>query len=415
MKYIVDTNILLEHPEILKIPDFEIILTYSVILELDSKKSTPGSVGYNSRLASNILDEARTRGDLTAGVAMECGSWIAVVMDAPGIYADDSIVELAASLVADGHRCTVLSNDINVRIKSAINGVTASGWGREMAGKAEYTKIPEVYVSDAVVSVMFGKGRIDASELPDVPAYSYALLRSDVRVNSTAIVFNNGTEIEVVGNKPRALFGLKPKNIDQTCAIDALLRDKIPLVTLTGPAGSGKSLLAVAAALDALLERRTVDRIMIIRPTIPVGKDIGFLPGSLSEKLAAWAGPIYDNLRILMKGNEKNLDMYFENGTIEVVPTTFLRGRSLNRVFVILDEGQGLTAHEMKTVATRIGEDSRLVITGDLEQIDNPRVSIGDNGLALITEAFRGTEWAVCLDLLRGERSGFASAAAEKL
>ena len=144
-----------------------------------------------------------------------------------------------------------------------------------------------------------------------------------------------------------------------------------------------------------------------------MGKDVGFLPGELSQKMAAWAGPLYDNLDVMMKGKGKNIEMYIESGAIEIVPPTFMRGRSLNKTFVILDEGQSLTRHEMKTIATRIGEGSKLVVTGDLEQIDNPRVSSTDNGLAVLVETFRGTQWASCLSLVKGERSDFAAAAAE--
>jgi hypothetical protein len=161
---------------------------------------------------------------------------------------------------------------------------------------------------------------------------------------------------------------------------------------------------------------KEVQCIMIDNPEhLYITDDFIVTHNTLSEKMAAWAGPLYDNLQAIMKGKGKNLDMYIESGAIEIVPPTFMRGRSLNKTFMILDEGQSLTRHEMKTIATRVGEDSRLIVTGDLEQIDNPRVSSVDNGLAILVDTFRGTQWAVCLNLIKGERSGFASAAADLL
>jgi PhoH-like ATPase len=295
-----------------------------------------------------------------------------------------------------------------------VNGVPAEGWGHTKLDEVKYSKIPEVMVPDQVIIDLYQEKAIDAAEAPEIILNSYAVLKSDCR-ESHAVVFNNGLELELINHKPQTLFKLSPKNLDQTCAMHALSKVDIPMVALVGPAGSGKTLLAIAAGLDALLEKKSVEKLIIVRSPVPVGKDIGFLPGSLDEKLRPWAGAFWDNLDVLLKGKGKNLEMFIESGQIEICPMTFMRGRSLNKTFVVLDEGQNLGSHEMKTLATRIGEGSRLVITGDLEQIDNPRGSSADNGLANITAAFKGTKWAVCLDLVKGERSGFASAAADLL
>jgi PhoH-like ATPase len=331
-----------------------------------------------------------------------------------GMPTDDCLVAVGGQLLESDVQFVLLSNDVNVRIKAALSGINASGWGSGLAHKVEYQELREILVGDDIINLFYSSLRLEPQEGWDLEKNSYVMLRSEIRENATAIGFFNGTALELITGK-QGLFGLRHKNVDQMCAMDALQREKIPLVTLVGKAGSGKTLLAIAAALDALLEKRTVDKIILVRPPVPVGKDVGFLPGSIQEKMAAWAGPLYDNLDVLMKGKGKNLDVYMENGTIEVVPPTFMRGRSLNKTFVILDEGQSLTRHEMKTIATRIGDGSRLVVTGDLEQIDNPRVSSIDNGLAILVETFRGSEWAACLNLVRGERSGFASAAADLL
>jgi PhoH-like ATPase len=415
LKYLVDTNVLLSYPEFITQPDIEIVLTYSVICELDNKKYEPGTIGLASRQVSKWLDRARVEGDLASGVKTEYGNTVYVIMDQElGMPTDDCLVAVGGQLLESDVQFVLLSNDVNVRIKAALSGINASGWGSGLAHKVEYQELREILVGDDIINLFYSSLRLEPQEGWDLEKNSYVMLRSEIRENATAIGFFNGTALELITGK-QGLFGLRHKNVDQMCAMDALQREKIPLVTLVGKAGSGKTLLAIAAALDALLEKRTVDKIILVRPPVPVGKDVGFLPGSIQEKMAAWAGPLYDNLDVLMKGKGKNLDVYMENGTIEVVPPTFMRGRSLNKTFVILDEGQSLTRHEMKTIATRIGDGSRLVVTGDLEQIDNPRVSSIDNGLAILVETFRGSEWAACLNLVRGERSGFASAAADLL
>jgi PhoH-like ATPase len=413
LKYLVDTNILLSYPEFVTQPSIEVILTYSVICELDKKKYEPGTIGLASRQVSKWLDRARTEGDLAAGVDTEYGNKAYVIMDQElGLPTDDALVAIGSQLCEAGADFVLLSNDINVRIKAALSGVKTAGWGSGLASKVEYQAIREIMVSDDIINLFYANGRLDPLEGWDIVKNSYVMLRSEIRTTTTAIGFFNGQDMQVITGK-NGMFGIKHKNVDQMCAIDALGRENVPLVTLVGKAGSGKTLLAIAAALDAMLEKRSVEKIMLVRPPIPMGKDIGYLPGSEAEKMAAWAGPLYDNLDVMMKGKGKNLEMYIESGAIEVVPPTFMRGRSLNKTFVILDEGQSLTRHEMKTIATRIGEGSRLVVTGDLEQIDNPRVSATDNGLAVLVETFRGTQWGICLNLVKGERSDFAAAAAE--
>lgn len=413
MKYLVDTNVLLSYPEFVTQPSIEVILTYSVICELDKKKYEPGTIGLASRQVSKWLDRARTEGDLAAGVRTEYNNKVYVIMDQElGLPTDDALVAIGTQLVDAGADFVLLSNDINVRVKAALSGVNTAGWGAGLAHKVEYAAIREITVSDDIINLFYANSRLDPLKDWDISKNSYVMLRSEIRQTATAIGFFNGQELQLVTGK-QGVFGIKHKNVDQMCAIDALVREDIPLVTLVGKAGSGKTILAVAAALHALLEERSVEKIMIIRPPVPVGKDIGFVPGSAAEKMQVWAGPLYDNLDVLMKGKGKNLDMYFESGAIEILPPTFMRGRSLNKTFIILDEGQSLTRHEMKTIATRLGEDSKLVVTGDLEQIDNPRVSSVDNGLAVLVETFKGTEWAVCLNLVKGERSNFAAAAAE--
>ena len=414
MKYLVDTNILLSYPEFVMQGNIDILLTYKVICELDSKKYEPGTIGLASRTVTRWLDEANKAGSLEAGVDTKHANRVYVIMDdSLEMPTDDALIQVGVQLKSVGTDFILLSNDVNVRIKGSISGLETAGWGGEKKETTQDQCLPEILVADEVISAAYAAGEVPCLPGWDVVLNGYVMLRSDQRLNSTVICRCAGDTLKVVTGKKK-VFGLAHRNVDQLCAIDALSQD-LPLVTMVGKAGSGKTILAIAAALEALLEKRTVERIMIIRPTVPVGRDIGFLPGSSGEKMAAWAGPLYDNLEVLMNGKGKNLELYLQNGAITIEPTTFMRGRSLNNTFIILDEAQSLTRHEMKTIATRLGFKSKLVVTGDLDQIDNPRVSSSDNGLSILIEAFRGTEWATCLNLIKGERSDFSSAAAERL
>ena len=409
-----DTNVFLSHPEFILQPNIHIYITYKVICELDGKKYEPGTLGLASRTVSRWIDDAMQLGDITSGVETLNGNVLEVIDDSVlDLKTDDALVEVGTQLLNEGLDIVLLSNDLNVRIKAAIAGVSSSGWGAKKSEAKQDRCLTEIIVSDEIVNSVYAKEEVLVDSSWEFPLNSYMMLRSDTRPNNAAVCKNEGGKLRVTSGKKK-LFGLSNKNVDQLCAIDALSGD-LPLVTLVGKAGSGKTLLALAAALEALLEKRTVEKILIIRPTIAVGKDIGYLPGAMDEKMQAWGGPIYDNLEVLMNGKGKNLDMYIANGAIEIQPTTFIRGRSLNKTFVLLDEAQSLTRHEIKTIATRIGEGGKLVVTGDLEQIDNPRVSSSDNGLAILIDAFNGTEYASCINLIKGERSGFSSAAADLL
>lgn len=846
MKYLVDTNILLSHPEFIQQPDCDILIAYKVICELDSKKYEPGTIGLASRTVSRWLDESMKMGALEEGVVTSYGNTVYVIMDdSLDMPTDDALVQIGLQLQAVGTEFTLLSNDVNVRIKASVSGLVTMGWGGDLKEMNQSQCLPEILVPDYLIDEAYSAGSLDLDPEWKVGHNTYLMLRSDQRHNATVVCRCDGDRLVVVLGK-RKMYGMTHRNVDQMCAIDALSRD-LPLITLVGKAGSGKTILAVAAALDALLEKKSVDKVLFVRPPIAMGADIGFLPGPLTlstpvltptgwstmgevkegdlvigrngkptkvlgkfakgkretfnvhtadgavvtacgehvwqthtynerkhnkepklrttldiletltveaqegkskgkvrfnhflprvepvhftpttlpippytlgvllgdgsicnsmsfaskdkgivervtsemesfgcritppsvegqigyrisnkdsvwsynnktakrvtatnietghveiyrsvgiaaeqlgvhratlgsrcvhnsvvdgvkfgfldaemrwtnklkneitslglldlcapvkfipdqykygstveerlallqglmdtdgtikkngessfcttskrladdvkeivqslggkavlakprnrigktsvykgknittrrisyefnitlqsmnpfhlprkaerhisatdnsnrkrpfmhgnavtavvpngmeevvcilvedpehlfvvggytvthntqqDKMAAWGGSLADNLQVLMNGKAKNLDFLVESGAIEVVPPTFMRGRSLNRTFVILDEGQSLTRHEMKTIATRIGEGSRLIVTGDLDQIDNPRVSSSSNGLAVLVEAFSGTEWASCINLIKGERSDFSSVAADRL
>lgn len=412
-KYIVDTNVLLDNPEFIStVENTDIIIPYGVIKELDSKKYEPGTLGLASRTVSRFLDQLRTEGSFSEGVSTPRGSRIFIIVG-QDLPVDDQIVQMALDLMEHGVPCVVVSNDTNVRIKAALHGIPAEA-NRQLNVKPVYSTIPTYHVSEELLNKLYSEGCLDVQDGWEPIVNGYMILKSDIREASAVVCFD-GFDLNRV-KIPDGIFGIKHKNVEQMCALHALLNRELPLVVMTGLAGSGKTLLAVAAALHETVEKKAYEKIIVIRSPTPVGKDVGYMPGSLQEKMLVWAGSIYDNFEVLMRGHtKKNFEMFLENGTIEILPPTFLRGRSLDKTFVILDEAQSLSRHEIKTIATRIGEGSKLVVTGDLEQIDNPRASVYDNGLSILKEAFVNTDWAASIDLQKTERSDFAAAAAERL
>ena len=220
------------------------------------------------------------------------------------------------------------------------------------------------------------------------------------------------------GEHKKGIWGVKPRNKEQSFALDLLMDPSVPIVTLIGKAGSGKTLLAIAAGLAQVMEDKKESnyrRLVISRPIQPMGKDIGYLPGSMEEKMAPWLAPIQDNLQNLMGNDKETLKMYTDNGTIEIEALTYIRGRSISNAYIIIDEAQNLTAHELKTIITRVGENTKVIFTGDVEQIDNAYVDETSNGLAYAIEKFKGYDLSGHITLVRGERSKVATLAAKIL
>lgn len=412
-KFIVDTNVLLDNPEFIStVENVDIIIPYGVVCELDSKKYEPGTLGLASRTVSRFLDELRVQGNFSEGITTKAGSRIFVIIG-PDMAVDDMIIQMAVDLQENNIPCSVLSNDTNVRIKAAIHGIATEA-NKCLNVKPKYQPIPTYSVSEELLNELYSEGSLELQEGWNPAINTYMILKSEIR-EASGVVWYDGFELNRV-KIPDSIFGIKNKNVEQLCAIHALMNPELPLVVMTGLAGSGKTLLAVAAGLQQVLEDEVYEKIMVIKNPVPVGRDIGFMPGTLEEKMAVWAGAITDNFEILIKSNsKKTFEMLVSKGQIEIVPLTHLRGRTLANTFVILDEAQSLTRHEIKTIATRIGEGSKLVVTGDLEQIDDPRSSINNNGLIILKEAFAGTDWGSCIDMQKTERSDFAAVAAERL
>ena len=226
---------------------------------------------------------------------------------------------------------------------------------------------------------------------------------------------NYESKLEKVIETKDAVWGLKPRNKEQTFALDLLNDPSVPIVTLVGKAGCGKTLLAIAAGLDQVLEKNMFKKLIVSRPVQPLGKDIGYLPGTMEEKMRPWLMPIQDNIDFLLNGESKSMEMFFEDGTIQIEALTYIRGRSISNAFVIIDEAQNLTMHELKTIITRVGENTKIVLTGDVEQIDSVYLDATSNGLSYAVEKFKQHGLAGHVTLLKGERSKVATLASKIL
>ena len=281
-----------------------------------------------------------------------------------------------------------------------------------------YTGFTEILVDDDIVDQFYEKEDVYLNDI-NLKTNEYVMLISNTNEKKTALGkhTNEHTPLRRLYNDKKGVWGIKPRNKEQSFLIDALMDPSIEIVTAIGKAGSGKTLCAIAAGLEQTLDDRssTYTRIIVSRPVQPLGKDIGFLPGTMEEKMSPWLMPIQDNLQTLMGNDKVTLDMYIQQGTIEIEAITYIRGRSIGKAFIIIDEAQNLTTHELKTIITRVGEGTKIVLTGDVEQIDNVYIDATTNGLTHAVEKFKDFELAAHVTLLKGERSRVATFAAENL
>lgn len=413
--FVVDTNVLISDGHLFKqMGGKEIIVPLIVVEELDKHKTAPGDVGANSRTAIRYLEDSIQYGNLLDGVETADGVriQIKIVDKIEGEKPDDTIIRTAKSLNRD---VTILSNDAHLRIKAHTEGMVAVKHTKDLFAHEDgsYAGVFSITVAPQIINAMYTQGFVELPELEDMPINAFVLLKSMENEKQTGVVrvVGNCRAEKISTNKD--VFGIRAKNLEQSCAVDILLDTDVPLVTLVGGAGSGKTLLALAAGLELVMAKKQYKKLVIIRPPIPMGRDIGFLPGSLEEKMAAWAGPIMDNLEVLLNNNVKsNFDHLVESGVIEIMPPTFIRGRSLSNAVILIDEAQSLTLHEVKTLVTRVGDNAKVILTGDIHQIDNPKVSAEDNGLTELVEAFKPYSLAGHVTLNKCERSSLASLAA---
>ncbi len=436
--YVLDTNVLLHDPDaLLNFQDNRVLLPIEVIEEIDKFKRETTERGQNARAVSRLLDKLRAKGSLSEGVPLENGGMLRIIfahqLAKPGQGAEaaapvnGSVDNRILSLALDVRRSepktpTILvTKDINLRLKSDAWGLPAEDYETDRVNlKDLYTGMFELTLPAAKLSEFRTNGELPLPPGPRRYPNEYCTLVSDVEPKRTLLgrVDATGTRL-VLLHECGNVWGIKPRNREQHFALDALLDEKIKFVSLMGKAGTGKTLIALAAGLKRTVSDREFRRLIVARPTISMGKELGFLPGSLEEKLGPWMQPIHDALEMLgdlnMGHESRRSSDLLRNGTIVVEALSYIRGRSIANQFMIVDEAQNLTPLEAKTILTRVGHGTKIILTGDPYQIDNPYVDAASNGFTYVVNRFRDQAIAAHIELSHGERSELAETAANIL
>ncbi len=430
--YILDTNVLLHDPNsLLSFDDNDVLIPIEVIEEIDRFKREATERGQNARTFSRTLDGLRSQGHLSEGVELSNGGTLRVIFrnengaHLVGTNAVDSrIVALALSVQKSEPKTpTILvTKDINLRIKADALGLQAEDYESDRVMiKDLYTGMFDMMVSADRMLSFRSNGELELDPDTKYCPNEYCTLIEEANPKRTAL-----TKVDLTGRKllpiidcREGVWGIKPRNREQHFAFDALLDDRVKLVTLMGKAGTGKTLMAMAAGLKRTVLDREFRRLVVARPTISMGKELGFLPGSLEEKLSPWMQPIHDALELLsdlnMGHEQRRSNDLMRSGSIVVEALSYIRGRSIAHQFMVIDEAQNLTPLEVKTIITRVGHGTKIVFTGDPYQIDNPYVDSSSNGFNYIISKFREHAIAAHIELQKGERSELAELAANIL
>jgi len=432
--YILDTNVLLHDPNsVLYFDDNCVLIPIEVIEEIDRFKRESTERGQNARTFSRMLDSLRSQGRLSDGVPLTTGGRLKVVFQKPGENGqvvvgsktvDSRIVALALHVqkAEPKTRTILVTKDINLRIKADALGLQAEDYESDrVLIKDLYTGMFDLSVSPEKMLAFRSNGELELNGGKTYRPNEYCTLTEQGNPKRTALtkVDATGTKLLPIVDAREGVWGIKPRNREQHFALDALLDDRIKLVTLMGKAGTGKTLMAMAAGLKRTVLDREFRRLVVARPTISMGKELGFLPGSLEEKLSPWMQPIHDALELLsdlnMGHEHRRSNDLMRSGSIVVEALSYIRGRSIANQFMVVDESQNLTPLEVKTIVTRVGHGTKIVFTGDPYQIDNPYVDSSSNGFNYIISKFRDESIAAHIELQKGERSELAELAANLL
>tara|TARA_R110002110_G_scaffold112353_6_gene279407 strand:+ start:471 stop:1814 length:1344 start_codon:yes stop_codon:yes gene_type:complete len=442
--FIIDTSVFLTDSGcIYKFQNNDIFIPLKVLEEIDLHKKRQDTVGHHARQAIRMFDSLRTAGSLSKGVRIAKGLGVLRVIKASEIALDelprdlshkmsDHLILATALTVKKNNpkrKTIVVSRDINMRvIADGLELLTEDYNNSQVVENPDkiYEGFTKLLVDEELVNQFYLGDEVYIDEETcneqKIKLYpnQFLMLVSSSNEKKTALArFECYTKaiLQVRDMKHEIMWGVLPRNKEQSFAFDLLFDDEIPLVSLIGKAGSGKTLMAIAAGLEQTLgiKEGQYRRIIISRPVQPLGKDIGFLPGTMQDKMMPWLKPIQDNIQHIMGDDRTMLSSYVERGKIEVEALTYIRGRSISNAFVIIDEAQNLTAHEVKTIITRIGENTKIVLTGDIEQIDNVYTNETSNGLTYAVEKFKASELAGHITFKKGERSKLATEAAKLL
>ncbi len=436
-QYVFDTNVLIHDPEaIFKFDDNDLFIPIFVIEEIDQFKREGTERGRNCRHFSRTLDDLRSKSDksLAEGISLGDGKGILTIVLPKGHdqkkstdhgAQDRAILDCAMEIRSrDDKTPTIfITMDTNLRIRADAFGMPSETYENSRMKIESGSSVNTIDVHGDEIDEFFANGYSTTGITPDLRANASVFMRDELSDSHTAIgrYHSKKGEIRQLKIPKDGIRGIRPKSMEQAFALDLLLDDEVRLVTLVGKAGCGKTLLAIAAGLKKVLEDAKYTRMLVSRPIMPLGKDLGFLPGTIEEKLNPWMQPIFDNLEFLFgnKDAKKSTDSSYSDliasGQIQVEPLTYIRGRSLPFQYIIVDEAQNLTPHEIKTIITRAGEGSKIVLTGDPDQIDNPYIDSASNGLSVVAERFRMENIAGHVVLTKGERSELADLATRLL
>lgn len=448
--FVLDTNILLHTPQSLFVfQDNAVVLPLAVIEEIDDQKKRQDEIGRNAREVSRILDDMRTKGNLAKGVALPNGGSVRIEVnhtdwtklpDSLDVLdrskADNRILAVALNLSQnpENGRVILVSKDLNLRVKADVLGLNADDLNND---KVDFTSLysgqTELGVNKACLDTFYQHKEFTPEENGLYPNQFVVMKCLENPSLSGLARYQSSVLSPLICSNGQEVFGLKARNKEQGFALELLLDDSIKIVTLAGGAGTGKTLMALAAGLEQVMEKNLYTKLLVTRPVIPLdGQDLGFLPGDKKEKIRPWMQPIFDNLEYLFRssnyagyskdGRFHNKDSVIEiedylsyTGRIELEALSYIRGRSIARRFIIVDEAQNCTAHAIKSLLTRVGEGSKIVFTGDVEQIDHPYLDSSSNGLTILIEKLKSSDLSGHVTLLKGERSSVAELGARLL
>ena len=434
--YILDTNVLIHDPNALfNFEDNNIILPIYVVEEIDKLKRSEGEKGRNARVTARTIDELRKNGSLFKGVTLPKGGTFRVEIkgdykNLPSFLQKDVMDNRILAVVIElskeiNEKVILVTKDINMRIKADALDIPVEDYETDTVSIDElYKGYAEIIVNDEDYKKYIKSGKLKIDELYKGEVYPNECFKVKCEDREHLGIYNiDKKRIEKLTYADIELWGIRAKNSEQSFAVELLMNPEIQVVTLVGQAGTGKTLLALAAALEQVVERSIYKKIFVARPIIPMGKDLGYLPGGEKEKLRPWVQPIYDNFDFLAsnKGNEdrksgeKAIFGLEAMGLLKVEALTYIRGRSIPKGIIIIDEAQNLTPHEVKTIVTRAGQDTKIIFTGDPYQIDNPYLDANSNGLTYLAEKFKNEKLAGHVTLEKGERSPLAELAARLL
>lgn len=428
--FVLDTNVLLHDPDaVSQFGNNDIVIPLAVLEELDTMKKYRDELAKNARAVLRYLDSLKDlgQGDLHEGVRLAIGTFIRIQLEIKTNYSPNFALSLtnyhykilmaAYFLHEKGEKVIFVSKDLTMRVKAKAIGLEAQDYeNKKYSFDSIYRGIRKLSLPKAEIDLFY---KDNALQLPEHTFFpnEYCVMTSPENTSAVGKYSADKKKIVSLIHLPSNIWGLHPLNVEQKCAMDLLLRDDIKLITLVGPAGTGKTLLALAVGLRKVFDENIYNRILVSRPIVPLGRDIGYLPGLKEEKLIHWMQPIYDNLEFLCDSAHhepsETLRYIMESKKLEMEAVTYIRGRSLPKMFMIIDEAQNLTPHEVKTIISRAGTDTKVVLTGDPTQIDNPYLDKDSNGLTYVVGSFKDYKIYGHVYMERTERSELAALAAE--